>query len=208
MALSKTAICNMALAKIGQQRIDDFASPTNKAGQLCQDFYEQARNETLAMFDWPRARKVLLLSQSSSDPDLDGKWDYKYSMPSDCVILRAVVDDNETKADFEVVWEEYNGETSQYIYTDLDDAFGVYTFENDDPSSYDPGLSGLMVYVLATYLAMPVTGKERIEAQMHTELERRISAVAKAIAAQESYVDSDEGKTSLVDAVSTGNTDY
>ena len=90
MAQSEIAICNMALALVGEDSIRSF-DENNKRSRLSKLWYDQIRDYLLTTFDWNFARRVALLNQI--DPDtLDIPLGcYAYQLPADCETPRDIL---------------------------------------------------------------------------------------------------------------------
>lgn len=58
MATSEEQICNMALAHVGHtQFIDDLETEQSTEAEVCNLYYEQARDFVIEAFPWPEATK-------------------------------------------------------------------------------------------------------------------------------------------------------
>lgn len=195
MATSKTAICNMALAKLGDKprRISDYTLDEGVNAQWCRDFYDLARNEVIARCDFACVRKTAELTQSAEDPDVTA-WTYKYERPDDCVVFRKMTDEGGNEYEF----YEMTDSDGRFLYANVDDAWGVYSFLNDDPTTYSPGLIEMIYWSLAEKLALPVTGKASIQQAMFMGLDRA-DRVGRAKDGVEHYIEQPEGNTKWTD---------
>ncbi|RLC85491.1 MAG: hypothetical protein DRJ03_11505 [Chloroflexi bacterium] len=84
MYTSEVEICNLALASIGEADITSLTEETKRA-RLCSRYYAPTRDQMIAEFDWPFARKTAALSELSSPVNAVPEGMSAYSMPSDCV---------------------------------------------------------------------------------------------------------------------------
>lgn len=81
-ALSSTAICNMALARIGHQRpLADLQTDTGKAADNARLFYENTRDAMLREHYWNFSIKRAALTASATSPNHE--YDYAYPLPTD-----------------------------------------------------------------------------------------------------------------------------
>ncbi len=92
---SVSAICNMALTRIGStQSITSLDDGSNEANQ-CKIWYPQSRDVLLADYPYPWAEAYLVLDQVGG-PEINGQqanaqWTRSYRYPSDCIKVRRLV---------------------------------------------------------------------------------------------------------------------
>lgn len=88
---SEVQICNLALQKLGQPALISLADNT-RAGRECSNAYGPARDAVLRDHVWNFAVERAELAELSTAP----AWGYaaQYQMPSDCLRLLEVEDDN------------------------------------------------------------------------------------------------------------------
>ncbi|MCK9598586.1 MAG: hypothetical protein M0R06_06055 [Sphaerochaeta sp.] len=194
-------ICNMALGQLGElsgsRRLTNFtrtAAGDSPILNACLDFYEAAKKLTLTVRHWPFALKTKALTVSDNAPFLENKWTYKYARPADCLLLLKVIDDGGTEYAWERMAEERSGTiyNDDYIFTDLEDAIGLYLF-NVGEERYPPGIDVLHSLYLAEMIAMTVTEKERTSVLMLQKLEQRKNALI-ALAESEAYIAEEGGR--------------
>jgi hypothetical protein len=162
MALTDIQICNMALAHLGQTKFIASLTERSVAAELCNQFYEQARNFALEDFPWPFATKYGTLGLVEEDPNDD--WTYSYRYPSDCMAVRRIVTGlgraNPKPPPFEIGADD-NG---RLIYTDQEDAVIRYTRLVEDAALYPAVFGEAVSWWLAGLLA-PGLAKDRKQAQ-------------------------------------------
>lgn len=204
---SNLDIVNMALAHLAeitaQKRMTVFArSGCNTDPQhACLDFYEACQDEMLAYMDWPRAQRRIALTVSSADPIISGKWTYKYARPDDCLIVRAIIDTDETEYKWDEGAEAQTGNpalSDEWIYTNLEDAYLRYTYRLDE-SRYTVGMAMLHSMLLAERVCMTVTAKPQIVQMITTKLHGRIETLAQKLGASEGYVKDEHGESLMTD---------
>lgn len=95
----------------------------------------------LESHDWGFAsskQTLTLLDDFTADISESGGWNYAYSLPADCAVLREISRDGifsrvNQYEDYKEKWEEYYSGSGPAIYTDVPDAHGRYTVRvNDD----------------------------------------------------------------------------
>lgn len=175
MAQSKTQICNLALARIGQdQFIGNFETETSKAARLCRQFYPMVLDEMFEDYDWHFAESVIRMAVPTGEPPIG--WGYQYSVPSDCLSPQIVCDANGAR-----MWSLY-GRTCDLvgsfrmpdvpfkkmrsastggvvIVTDMPDAYLVYTARVENTGDYSALFVSALAWRLAMELAMPMAAE-------------------------------------------------
>lgn len=163
--ISKVAIANMALAHIGNKAIiANFEEKSAEAKQL-KLWYDPSRLETLETFDWSFARRRAALAEHSDDPP--DEWSYRYVMPADCVAFRRIYNPLGDAADpvpYRMELSE-NGE-ERTILTNLEEAYGIYTFDQEAVSLFSWHFVKMLSYAIAGNIAFALTGKRSIKADM------------------------------------------
>ena len=88
MALSTTSLCNMALARFGANRINDYgdSSENSMEALYCRLFHDQTIKSLMRSHLWGFAKHRVQLSQNTETPDF--QWSYSYALPND--YLRAI----------------------------------------------------------------------------------------------------------------------
>lgn len=89
--LSEVHICNLALIKIGQPRINSLSDNT-KSALLLNEIFETIRDEVLADHPWNFAIKRAEFSQLVTTPAYE--YAYEYQIPSDCLRVWRPEDEN------------------------------------------------------------------------------------------------------------------
>lgn len=182
MPLTDVQICNMALGHIGHtQRIADLTERT-VAAELCNLYYEQARDFTLESYPWPEATQYATLGLIDVGPNDD--WDYRYQVPSDCVSVRRIVTDlgrvDPNPPPFMLGYSA-NG---RVIYTDEADAVIEYTLRLEDTALFKMTLGEAISWYLA-FLICPGLAKDPKQAQGCFQVWQAMLSRAQAVAGNE-----------------------
>lgn len=171
MAASKTEICNMAIAHLGQAKpIDDFDTDRGVPARACRTFYEEALKETLRDFDWPFARKVvdlaLLTTLDEDDDHPHEEWQYAYRYPSEALAFRKILSGSrqDTQAT-KVPFEQYEDSDGIIILTDQEDAQAQITILREDVERYPSDFVLAQSRKLAFLIAPLVTGGDTFRQQ-------------------------------------------
>jgi hypothetical protein len=196
-ALSKVRIGNMALSHIGTDSTIESFTETSAEAKEVELWYDYSRLQTLASYDWSFARKRLTLATHSDDPP-DGVWAYRYQYPSDCTKFRKIqnptgsplvtfqadtdVSNAEDAIPFDVEISPSLGTKS--ILTDLNEAVGVYTFDQEAPELFSPFFVEMLSRALATHLCYALTGNIELKKQITLEF-AQMSRLAPSMDANE-----------------------
>lgn len=174
MAISEVSICNMALARIGANRINSLTDGSVDARQ-CDTHYEQTRNALLRSHWWRFASARSVLSQDTVDPEF--QWDNQFILPTGFMRLKAVFADNNTRSRTSTHSFAIEG---QRLLTD-DDAVSIrYIKKVDDPAEFDPLFVEVLVLALAIKLIMPLAQDKGLRRELQEELEplmRRVRTI-------------------------------
>ena len=156
MASSVVAICNMALARVGQSIFIDSLSENITAAGVCDLFYEPCRDTVLADGYWNFANTRIALADLGTPPT---NWLYRYALPTDCLAVRyLIVEGSRTplakdRIPFEVA-EEGN---VRVLYTDQEEAELLYTKRQENPNLFSPQFISALAWLLASEIAMPLS---------------------------------------------------
>ena len=185
---SEVGICNMALGRIGHQRIDSLQEASPQAVD-CRLFYAGNREALLQRRPWSFATgRRVLASLTAVDSQ---EWQHAYAWPSDCLSVRYV----EPVADEGLLFAggdlgaaaiapsafgqravpyEVRGKT---VFTDRAEAAVVYTRDISDPTWFAPLFVQALAYLVAADLAM---SRLRDEATRRDMLRLADAAIAEA----------------------------
>jgi hypothetical protein len=182
---SQVQIAKLALQHIGDRYdISALDEETVEAEQI-NLIYDDTRKELLRRFPWRFAKKYT--SPATLDVTVPGQWDYAYAYPADAVKILGITNlanRKEPILDFEVA---LLADDTKVLLTDEDDAELSYTADISDPTRFDPEFTMSFSFLLASRLAMPLTGSLDIKSILDREVLRAVSQAADS--------DSSEGET-------------
>jgi len=99
MATSGTEIANLALTRLGQNRIHDIVGESENA-VLCNLLYPKARDEVLRAHNWCCA--IARQSLAQSDYEVGDEYKYQYQLPTDPYCLRVLGMPDNPIAEYEI----------------------------------------------------------------------------------------------------------
>jgi hypothetical protein len=162
---TKTDIANMALHRVGAQRIMDYDEEGSKGARVIRDLYEPAVREVGRLAEWPCLKDRAELTQLSTAP-LFG-WTYAYQLPT--TFLRMV----------KLNGEEYEGQAEddyeiegRTLVTDAEAAKIEFIAYKEEAADYDPLFVKALVAKLAAESAVPLRQDENLAARLMQEFEQ------------------------------------
>jgi hypothetical protein len=169
MAKSVTEICNMALVKLGQNRIINITD-NNDTAAILNHVYEMCRDEVIESHHWSCATKYATLAQlATSDADYDSdaedKWEYQYRLPAD--FARVVEMTSALTADYEI-------DGDRLMTNEDEDVVIKYIYYLTDVSKMSAMLRKTIAYRLASEIAFDVTNSERKAQEMTIAYETQL----------------------------------
>ena len=175
MSYSTVQICNLALAKVGDDaaQITSLTDGSNEAS-LCTKFYEPTLRELLQMHTWNFSICYAQLSASTTDPTFG--WDYSYPLPADCI--RPMELRSYSTNEYFRMKDEWNV-VGRNIYTNAADAYLVYVKYTTDPNQMTPLFIRALYTGLASKLAYPLTEDKNLVASLENELSQVIMPEAR-----------------------------
>ncbi len=170
MALSQVSIVNMALDHLGTRSSIESLGENSVEARRASLWYPVALERALAVYDWTFARRRKALGlHGDAPPD---QWGYRYIYPSDCVKFRRFWNPLGDSADpIPYTVETSNDGTVKTILTDLAEGIGIYTFLQNDPSTYTPGFADLLSLHLASSM-YSLAGKQVTKNRLLQEIAR------------------------------------
>lgn len=139
----------MALSRLGEKSISDISENSARAIS-CRTHYETVRDSLLRSHPWNFAAARASLSQTTTPAF---KWAYAYVLPSDFLRLLTF---NGVEAAMSTA--EYRIEGGELL-TDIEEARITYVRRVTDPTQFDSVFVEVIVFRLASAVAMDVTSE-------------------------------------------------
>lgn len=166
-----TQICNLALGKLGAERIMSIEDSSQPA-RFCKLFYEQTRDEMLQAHAWNFANKRAILSRLSDAPVFG--WGCQYQLPVDCLRVLQLNGFEPSQAPGNFVIE------GNRLLTDQDSAQILYIAQVTDSTVFSAMFVEALAAKLAFKLAKPLTGSATLAQEHLQEFERILKGAAAA----------------------------
>lgn len=164
---SKTSICNLALAYLGQPPISSLQQDNAQARWLAL-FYEPVREEVLRAHDWAFATADRALIPAALDIQAGGERIYQY--PADALFIRKVYaagDPSKTPQPFHQRFEA-NLHT-RVLVAPISQARVRYTRRITDETLYDACFVKCFALALACDCALALTGDVEVAARVQQQ---------------------------------------
>ena len=157
MGISAVSICNMALGKFGAQPVLALTEDSDNA-RACNRVYEQCRDSLLRRHPWNFAVNRATLAMLADAPAYG--YDYAFQLPANpyCLRVLELYEEREDGADWHI-----EGRT---LVTDSDTARVKYIKRVTDPTQFDTGFVNALVPLIASEVAIPITGESGIAETM------------------------------------------
>lgn len=153
---TEVQICNLALARLGDEATVASISPAEGSAQAehCARFYPVARDSLLELHGWKFSTRRATLAVL--DTDLFG-WTFAYAEPANVLrvlkVLGAEQKNHEEGSEFLTDSAE---DGTVCIRTDLTTATALYTAKVTDTSKFSPLFVDALGWLLASHLAGPL----------------------------------------------------
>ena len=184
MSINVTTICNMALGRLGANRINDFFdnSETLPEAIHCRLHYEQTRNELQRSHYWRFNKDRQTLSLDTATPDFE--WDYQHFLPNDFLRMRSVFGENTLPNNTTV--DSYSLE-GKLLLSDDETVRIRYSKLVTDVTEFDPLFVKVLVLELALKLVLPLS--------ISVELEENVQKLLDKVMPDVRALDRNEGDT-------------
>ncbi|MFA6294457.1 MAG: hypothetical protein WC637_21885 [Victivallales bacterium] len=145
---SKVEICNMALGRVNSPFIDSIDEKSKEA-KICRLYYDQCRKAALRAHGWNFATETVDLALLA---ETKPEWDFVYQIPSDCLKVIGIVPAiSGKKIPYKI--------SGKKILTNMEEATLRYVKDITDPNMFDDQFIVALSYLLASDIAVPLTGK-------------------------------------------------
>ena len=180
---SVTDICNMALMRCGSSAAISSLTEKSQEANLCNAFYAQCRDYVLRDFPWGFAqRQVALAELAATAGEANGfpfGWLYKYSYPSDCLMLHGIYSGlRNPRTDQRIPHAVMSDGAATAIYTDQEGATATYTTKVTDTTLFDPMFISALAFLLATEIDLPLTVNPRVLEQLRAGYQQAVREAA------------------------------
>lgn len=165
---TKTDICNMALQRLGAQRINDITDDNPRAKRL-RDIYDICRDSVLAQGQWTFAKKRSVLAATGSTPAFE--WTQTFTLPTDYIT-----------ASKEYNTYDYKIEGSSILTNQTTFQF-VYIFQETNEGNFSPLFVKALAWEIAEATCYSFTQNNALQDRIRVEKEDFINT-ARAVDSQ------------------------
>lgn len=164
MATTKTGICNLALIQVQHtQFIQDIETEDSPEADVCNEVYDQCRDETLALAPWPfasrRWKPAALAAAGLDGGAVPTGWQYAYPSPPDRIKTRGIWTGRRNPATRDEIPldEGYDSQLQAVILlTDQPTPEFIYTARIEQVSLYSPSFVRAVAQRIAVDLALGI----------------------------------------------------
>lgn len=166
------SVCNQAIyecggGEFGSPRLQSFADGTTLA-TMCAEFFPGARDSTLEMhpFNFSTTFARLVHAPEDRTAPYAYKWRYAYLLPAEPYCLKVRGTDEGPGARFEIAKDQHG---HRVLLSSQPQVSIEYTARITDIGSWSPLAVQVLVKVLASKLAKPLTGQSSLTEQKMKE---------------------------------------
>jgi len=177
--LTETAICNMALGRIGSLRIaDSVETDTTLQAIQCRLHYEPTRDALLSSYWWGFASARDTLVVDAATPDFE--WDYQFALPDDFLAMKSLYEGRFSDENLESYALE-----GDMLLTNESEMEIRYIKKVTDPTEFSPLFVKLFILLLADKMIGPLaSGTKGIQEKTDRAIDKLMPAV-RAMSGQE-----------------------
>lgn len=154
MAVTKLSICNMALSRVGHDRLSQaqLTADTIRAAQLVNSHYDNCRDATLRAHPWNFAVKRAALVDTGTAPEFE--FAYSFSLPDD--FLKIIRTDSESEG-INAEYRLENQDDVRVLVTDEGSCEIEYIAQITDTTLFDPQFVDVLAQRLAAEICIGLT---------------------------------------------------
>lgn len=168
MAISETAICNLALSRVGHDFITALTDD-NRAGRLCALHYPISRDAVLRDHTWNFAIKRVQLAATTAVPAFE--FDFAYPLPTDFIRMAR------SESDFLGTLSDYRIENGSILTND--NTFGIeYVYQCTNTGLFDPQFVDALAQRIAAEICVGLTDNANMATSLWQIYREKIAAAA------------------------------
>lgn len=154
MGASIIEICNLALLRLGGDEIQSL-NEKSKEANYCRRFYDRCRRSTLRRHPWGFATRINnnLTPLAVAQPD----YAFAFALPAGLIrVVRVTIAGSQEEIPYTV-------REDKVLVTDYETPILEYISDIVDPNSFDDQFIEVMTHLLASEIAVPLTGKPSLQ---------------------------------------------
>lgn len=166
--MSKVAVINVALRRLGQETITSLTEGS-RAANLANPHYDELLELLTRRNQWNWAEKRVQLARSASTPV--STFDYQFFMPADCarVVVVSADDSGSSNLRYELAYDDTDGNV---LLADATQIYLTYVSYVTDTAKMPPDFRYALSMALARDLAIPLTNSRGIADDMRDAAEK------------------------------------
>lgn len=152
-------IINNALNYLGQQSIQSVDEQNDRA-RKCKQFYDVARRELLRKQDWGFAQEEIILDKLPTENYLERKFVYAY--PTNALFIKKIFSKESIRLRRNFEYRVATLDGQKVICSNEREPRAIITKDVQDTTLFDVAFKEALSYLLATKVAMALTGDAEI----------------------------------------------
>lgn len=167
MASSKTDICNLALALLDEDPIQDLDSQQEPRASVLRINFPNSFDAAMLERPWNACRKRQVLSKDTAAPVFG--FDFQFTLPADCLQVHAVTD-----ASSGYTVDKWSVESGRKLLCNWDSVGVIYSARIEQIPQLPAYLTEVISYHLAFRTARAITGSDSKGAALREEYQRAV----------------------------------
>ncbi len=183
MAFTPVQVCNLALAKVGDETAQITSLPATpsedypKEANLCAKFYDITLREVLEATEWKWARKRAILAENVDVPVFE--WEFSHALPADCLrpLKVSSTADTSRQYNYRSEWDVED----RNIVSNTSDIFLLYVRNPATINNADSLFIRTLYTALAAKLSYPLTEDRNLTKDLMNEYELTVLPEARRV---------------------------
>jgi hypothetical protein len=169
--MDDTALCNLALGRVGLTKLIGSTSEASAEARLCDRLLTQSRDWLLRRCVWPWATTVTTLPLVEENPT--DEWGYAYRYPSDCLRLLRLLGAGRVPA-VAIPWKLSQDGAGRLVYCDVADAQAEYLQRVTNLAQWPDDATDALAWRLAFEIAPPLARDRGVADRCRQEAEQAL----------------------------------
>ena len=150
----------MALSRLGASTITSLTDNTTEA-KLCNTYFDTLADRVMLQGSWTSVIKRASLARTTTTPTFDFTYEYQLPVDPKCLKVLNIDECSPGEIDYKIEGDK--------LLTDETSVKIRYIAQLTDPADFDPMLTEALEVLLASYLAMPITGDKPLARELRQE---------------------------------------
>lgn len=163
---SKTQICNLALSRLGASTITSLTDGTTEA-KLCNTFFNDLADRAMIQGSWASTIRRVELNLTTTEPAFGYANAFQLPTSPKCLKVLSIDEDYPGSIDYRIEGTK--------LLTDEGSIYIRYIAQLTNTEDYGTLLTEAIEVLLASYLALPITGDKNAAQSLKEEYHRLVT---------------------------------